>query len=181
MDYTLNDKQRAFVEAYLNCWNASEAARRAGYSTNCAGEQGYDLLKKTQVQAAIAARLNSMKLTADRTLQLLSDHAHSTLDDFFSLDEDGQPALDLLKAQERGKMHLVKKISYDRLGNPVIELHSVQGALTLLARHHGLLNDKLTHDFSTLSDADLLRRAQDAIAGTSDASAAPEPSTVPDS
>ena len=42
----LTDKQRAFVSQYLICWNASEAARRAGYSVKSAYSIGSENLTK---------------------------------------------------------------------------------------------------------------------------------------
>jgi len=50
----LTPKQEAFVREYLIDLNATQAAIRAGYSTKTAMEQGYQLLQKTSVAAAIA-------------------------------------------------------------------------------------------------------------------------------
>jgi len=37
---SLSDKQTAFVEAYLQTWNATKAAKTAGYSEKTAYSQG---------------------------------------------------------------------------------------------------------------------------------------------
>jgi phage terminase small subunit len=50
----LTVKQEAFVREYLIDLNATQAAIRAGYSAKTAMEQGYQLLQKTSVAAAIA-------------------------------------------------------------------------------------------------------------------------------
>ncbi|WP_186269840.1 terminase small subunit [Burkholderia gladioli] len=60
----LTPKQQAFVDEYLVDLNASAAARRAGYSVKTAGQAGERLLKKVEIQAAIAA---AMKARAART------------------------------------------------------------------------------------------------------------------
>ncbi len=59
----LTPRQRSFAEAYAACGNASEAARKAGYSIRTAPSQGARLLKNahvsariTQLQAEAAAR-----------------------------------------------------------------------------------------------------------------------------
>jgi len=45
----LTEKQKRFIDAYLECGNGSEAARRAGYSPRTANEQGSQLLAKLSV------------------------------------------------------------------------------------------------------------------------------------
>ena len=52
----LNIRQQKFVDAYVLCGNVSESARRAGYSEKTAAEIGYELLRKPQIAAAVAAR-----------------------------------------------------------------------------------------------------------------------------
>ncbi|MDQ5909847.1 MAG: Terminase small subunit [Pseudomonadota bacterium] len=51
----MTPKQQAFVECYAACCNATEAARKAGYSARYAGTNAEKLLKNTNVQAALAA------------------------------------------------------------------------------------------------------------------------------
>ena len=50
----LTTKQQRFVEEYLIDLNATQAAVRAGYSRNCAGQIGDENLKKPQIAAAVA-------------------------------------------------------------------------------------------------------------------------------
>lgn len=51
----LTPKQERFVAEYLIDLNATDAARRAGYSAKTAEQQGYRLLRNVQIAAAIAA------------------------------------------------------------------------------------------------------------------------------
>ena len=62
----LSEKERRFVEAYMGeaVGNASEAARIAGYSSP--GTLGHRLLKKVQVQEALARRQAADPLIATR-------------------------------------------------------------------------------------------------------------------
>lgn len=53
---TLSLKQRRFVDAYVLSGNASEAARRAGYSEKTARVIGPENLQKPAVIAALATR-----------------------------------------------------------------------------------------------------------------------------
>ncbi len=50
----LTPKQQRFIDEYLIDLNATQAAIRAGYSPNCAGQIGEENLKKPQIAAAVA-------------------------------------------------------------------------------------------------------------------------------
>lgn len=55
----LNERERRFVTRFMGscAGNATAAAKAAGYSGRTAGQIGYRLLKKVQIQQAIAARV----------------------------------------------------------------------------------------------------------------------------
>ena len=53
----MNDKQSRFVSEYIKDQNASQAAIRAGYSKNGAGQSAHNLLKNTEIREAIDKRL----------------------------------------------------------------------------------------------------------------------------
>lgn len=53
----LNRKQRAFVKEYLIDFNATQAAKRAGYSERTAYSIGHNLLKNIEIHKAIEAEL----------------------------------------------------------------------------------------------------------------------------
>lgn len=72
----LTEKQRRFVDYYVETGNASEAARRAGYAEKAAYRTGSENLRKPQVKAAIDARLKELDdkriAKADEVLQFLT-------------------------------------------------------------------------------------------------------------
>ena len=49
LEKELTEKQKIFCREYVIDWNASRAAREAGYSENTAGEIGHENLKKPQI------------------------------------------------------------------------------------------------------------------------------------
>ena len=53
----LTEKQKRFVDYYIETGNATEAAKRAGYSEKTARFTGAENLTKTNIKNAIAARL----------------------------------------------------------------------------------------------------------------------------
>lgn len=133
---SLSNRQRVFVEEYLTCWNASEAARRAGY-TGQANVVGPRLLADVRIQSAIEARIAEKAMTADEVLLRLADQARASMEDFITGGD-----IDLSKAQQYGKLHLVKRVSVTDKGGVTIELYDAQAALVQLGRHHGLFVDK---------------------------------------
>ncbi|MET3998835.1 terminase small subunit [Marinobacterium sp. MBR-109] len=87
----LTDKQQRFVEEYLIDLNATQAAIRAGYSPKTADSQAVQLLRKTQVQEAIAAgkQERSEKTAIDATYVLNRLVEIDQMDVLDILDDDG--------------------------------------------------------------------------------------------
>ena len=57
----LTEKQKRFVDAYIETGNASEAARRAGYSSKTAFRIGQENLQKPAIRQAIESRLKAIE------------------------------------------------------------------------------------------------------------------------
>lgn len=75
-DVALNEKQKAFCEYYAACFNATEAAKKAGYSQKTARSIGQRLLTYVDVQGYLStlqsrARANRIA-SADEILEYLS-------------------------------------------------------------------------------------------------------------
>lgn len=144
----LTDKQRLFIEAYVgaaNC-NASEAARLAGYSLDCAGQQGHENLKKPEIRAAIDARLLELTMGPEEILARLTAHARGNLKDI----TNGLGALPTsLKGLTREQAAIIKKhsVKKGKDGTHVtVELYDAQSALRDLAKRYALFPDKLDVD-----------------------------------
>ncbi len=135
----LTDKQRAFVEHYLTCWNATEAARQAGYKT--ARQTGSENLSKPVIRALIHRRLSQMAMAADEVLARLSAMAGADMSDFLVPSGKGLK-LDLKAARAAGRLHLVKKYNKTKQGLS-IELYDAQAALVQLGKHHGLFAERI--------------------------------------
>ena len=91
----LTPKQQAFVENYLIDLNATEAAKRAGYSEKTAMEQGYQLLHKPSVREAIEeakrGRQEKLNLDAQWVLKRLKDISDRCMQADPVLDKEGNP------------------------------------------------------------------------------------------
>lgn len=142
---TLTNKQRIFVDEYLKCWNATEAARRAGYkgNDNTLAVVGHDNIRKPNISAEIQSRLQENAMSADEVISRLADIARGSLEDcFYFVDGLKEPYIDLKKAHDQGKLKNVKKFSRDASGKVTIEMYPADNALVQLGRVHGIFTDK---------------------------------------
>lgn len=64
---SLSPRKRRFVNEYCVDENATQAYIRAGYAQQGAGQSGYKLLKKAEIQAAIAVRMEELAVAAGIT------------------------------------------------------------------------------------------------------------------
>lgn len=157
----LTRKQQVFVDEYLKCWNAAEAARRAGYSERSAYSQGWENLRKPEIKAAIEARLDEVHMSADEALRLLADMARGDLSDFMDLtpmgfsvtlvdkDEDGtikpKPKTRIIKKIKQKTTTVIGKKESDEdkeIHETEIELYDAQAALEKILRIHGKFKDE---------------------------------------
>jgi phage terminase small subunit len=105
----LTTKQRLFVEYYLsNGFNATEAARAAGYkgNENTLSSVGYENLRKPEIAAVVSERVNEAAMGANEVLARLSAIARGSVTDV--LDEDGR--FDIHLARRAKKDGLLKKL-----------------------------------------------------------------------
>ena len=132
---TLNTQQKVFLEQYLKCWNATEAARFAGYSHP--NKQGPRLLVNVGISTAIRERLNELQMGSDEVLTRLTSQARSSIEDFGEVDRYGTFHMDLSKAARLGQLANIKKLKPTKYGYE-LELYDSQAALDKLGRAHGL-------------------------------------------
>lgn len=136
---TLTTKRRVFIEEYLKCFNATEAARRATYAHP--NVQGPTLVNLSEIKEIIDARLKELAMEADEVLLRLSEQArgdHSTY-----IKSDG--TVDLPRLIEDDKAHLIKGTRWDRSDNLIIEFYDAQSALVHIGKAHGLFTDVHKH------------------------------------
>lgn len=133
----LSYKRRAFVEAYLQTWNQTEAARIAGYKNP--EVMGCRLMKVKGVADAVERRLSEAAMSADEVLARLSQQASADISDF--LTESG--GIDWQKVKEKG--FLIKAILHRKGQQSKIELYDAQSALALMGKHHKLFTERHEH------------------------------------
>ena len=152
----ITKKNEVFCEEYLIDLNATQAAIRAGYSTDSAGSIGSELLKKPEIRAridqAMAVRSKRTGINADRVLRELGRIAFLNPKDVIDLNtaEVLDTATDDDLAVIAGvKVKYVPHKDFDEDGEPVIEqaierevkMADKLKALELCGRHLGMFKD----------------------------------------
>lgn len=138
----LTNKQQAFIDEYLKCWNATEAAIRAGYSEKTAYSIGHENLNKPDIAEEIQRRVSERAMSADEVLIRLAEQARGATEEFIVV-RAGLPFFDWERLQAAGKLHLVKKLKYSSDGRPEVEFYDAQAALVHLGRAHSLFTDNV--------------------------------------
>lgn len=84
----MNDKQRQFCEYYAECLNATEAAKKAGYSSKAAYSQGNRMLKNAEIvkyikelqERAASVRIANITEVKETWTSLMRDEKQKTRD-----------------------------------------------------------------------------------------------------
>ena len=152
----LTPKQAKFVQEYLIDLNATQAAIRAGYSPKRADAQGYENLRKPEIQTALAAERHrlaaTLQMTPERVLQEYSRLAFADLRRVASWDTEGvrfhdSAALDDADAAAIAEVFEEARIVSTAQGEVKtvkkrLKMHDKKGALDSLAKHLKLFHDE---------------------------------------
>jgi len=140
----LTTKEQAFILAYIGRarFNATEAARQAGYSEKGAKRQGFDNKRNPTIAARIADELKARSLTADEVLAELRDVGTAEWRDFLTIKTDPRTG-DVVDV----KMDLSNKVK----------------ALELLGKAHGIFTDRVDISGSLTSRVELVGITEDDI------------------
>lgn len=147
--------QQRFVDEYLLDLNASAAAGRAGHKAKRLDQAGYAMLRNAEVAAAVQAaqakRAERTAITADVVLGELLRLARVDIGAAFAEDGTLKPLRDIPEDVRRaiagvevdelfeGRGRDRKQLGYTRK----VKFWDKARALELLARHLGLLKDKV--------------------------------------
>lgn len=131
IEMALTDQKKLFADIYLTCLNATEAAKKAGYSEKTAYSQGNRLLKDVEVRAYIderqQARAEKLNLDAEWVLNRLVEVTQMSMQ---------------AKAVEKWDYNEKKLIE---TGEYVYDSQGANKALELIGKHLGMFKDKIEH------------------------------------
>lgn len=162
----LTPKQQRFVDEYLVDLNATQAAIRAGYSEKSAYSQAHDLLKKPEIEAAVAAaRLEQSDrtgVTADRVIRELAAIAFGDLRDVASWRADALTLIDSAELAPEAAAAVREVVAYTTTTDHgessttttrvQIRQHDKIAAIRLLGQHLGLFKETLKLEHAGLGD-----------------------------
>ena len=145
---SLNERQRAFANEYVVDFNGTQAAIRAGYSAKTAKAQASRLLTNVDVQKAVRKAIDRRdrrtEITQDRILQELGRIAFAQTPDVVSV-KDGTVKVEDTDLLSEDQTAAIAEIAQNADGSLRVKMHSKTQALTLLARHKGMLTDVVEH------------------------------------
>lgn len=154
----LTQKQRIFCHEYVVDWNATRAARTAGYSEHTAHSIGHENLSKPEIKAYIAhIQVDLAKLAGVsklRNLQELSKIAYSSIahlhntwiqrKEFDELTDDQKAAIESIDTKVEGPTVFSGEIHYVK-----IKLFSKTTALEMINKMMGY-NDPEKHEITKI-------------------------------
>lgn len=125
-----SEMERIWLAEYLKCFNATEAARRAGYAhPNAQGPA-----KKKKFAEEIDAALQEKIMSADEALSKISEAAK--FDPSPYIDKQGRlVGVDLDQLIEDGYGHLIRKLTPTKYGTK-IEWADPDWAAEVVLKHH---------------------------------------------
>jgi len=141
MKKKFNPRQTAFIDHYVVCRNATEAAELAGYSKKTVKQQGSRLLSDVDIKAEIQKRLNTVSIntnvTAERVINELAKIAFANSKSFFVWDAESNslvPAEDMTD-DDAAAVASVEQTITENGGSIKMKLHDKMKALEMLSRH----------------------------------------------
>lgn len=143
----LKGKRKRFCHEYLKDRNATQAAKRAGYSEKCARQQGQRLLTNADVSAYIAelaaeARQDRPSAIADaqEVLQLLTSFARGTEESReLVIDGMGPAHIETVPPSQQTRINAIKELA-KCLGMNVTNLNMTGAVPIMFAGEDELLD-----------------------------------------
>lgn len=136
MANNLTPKQAQFIAEYLIDMNATQAAIRAGYSEKTAGQQGFELLKKPEIQSGINA---AQQARSERT-QITADYVLTTIQETVERCKQARPVLD-----RKGEPVMVETEDGQLAPAYTFDPQAVLRGAELLGKHLKMFTEKVEH------------------------------------
>ena len=159
------NKQDQFIAEYLKDFNATQSAKRAGYSPKTAYSQGHRLLKKAEVQEKIQKAIEEVLETQKsilkyKTLNELQAIAFSDVTEDVKIvsrermeqtgiDEEGKPVFDtvpyqtveFIDTEKSNQRKAIAQIKQTDKGSIELKFHDKTKALELIGKYLAIFTD----------------------------------------
>lgn len=138
----LTEKQKIFIREYIGSLNASEAARKAGYSPKTARITANKMLTKGYIKDAIQEKLeeynNNLDISNERILKEYARCAFYNIADFFNDDGSMKPLSELSEDASAALAGLDVHIGEDASKILKLKLPDKVKHLEALSKYQGL-------------------------------------------
>lgn len=147
----LTPRQERFCQRYTIHWNATRAAKEAGYSEKSAMELGYQVLQSPSVQARIQSltdhALKEIGVSRERTLTELARIAYTNMKELARWTHSGVEFHTSEEVSEEAAASIseVSETVTQAGGTLKIKQHDKVKALELLGRYQKLFADRIEH------------------------------------
>jgi len=164
----LTKKQDLFVNEYLIAFNATRAAKAAGYSEKTAYSMGEENLRKPEIRLAIEAaveeRNSRVKVDAEYVVRKLKQVVEADLTDLIALGKEGASEDELKKLPKEMRVLIteISPVANHSLGTwrYKFKIMDKTKCTELLGKHVGAFTEKFQIDgeFKVTSFADMVER-----------------------
>lgn len=146
IDNPPTDWEYSFATEYVKDFNGTQAAKRAGHqgNDNVLAVTASRLLRNSKVQGYIRDLLRTRVMDVSEVLSRLADTARLDLSPYL-VKKRGKHYINIDAITADGLGHLIKELSYDRKGNPIVKFDDRQSALEKIGKHLGLFVDRIEH------------------------------------
>ena len=169
----LTRKRYAFCQEYIIDYNATAAAKRAGYSVRTANETAAALMTIPEIQRVIteleAANRERRTVTVDKVIDEYGKLAFSNFSAIVGYNDGILSLKDFDKLTDEQRA-CIKKFKI-KTGRPVkdnpsiipcdyveIELHDKQHALDMLGKHFGMFKEQVDLTVETVPKLEIIRK-----------------------
>lgn len=143
--------REAFCQHYTKHWNATQAAKDAGYKPKWAQNIGYHLVHNSLVKERIAQltehSLKEIGITRERVLKELATIAFTNMSDLATWNDSGvrfKPS-DEISKNVQASIAEVSEVVNQAGGTLRLKQHDKVKALETIAKHLRMLTDKVEH------------------------------------
>jgi phage terminase small subunit len=148
----LTRRQKVFLAEYLRCWNATAAAREAGYAYP--NSQAWAILLNLVASGYLREAMKKLDMTQNEVLARLAAITRGNVCDF--IDRRGRVVLKAVK--DHG--YAVKKVTRNRDGSCSVELHDPLRALEIIGKALGMFSERTDNRGNDLQGRSALEAPQ---------------------
>jgi len=151
-------QEELWCELFIKTGSIVEATEKAGYVTyyeemddDYFYNRGKEIYRRPHIQEHIQNLYKDEALTPNKLIALLSKHATANMGDYISIDSNGRVSLDLRKAEQRGTLSNIKKLTIreTQYGQQVnVELYPADMAVKTLCQYYDMFSTKMPIDYA---------------------------------